>query len=364
MVIDFKCPMCGAGMEYDSELGKLECDSCGHTQDIEDAPETEQEETIEVAPFDGSQIPDETEVTAEFEEKEPTAYTEEQEFFCNGCGAAIVTEPEISATYCPYCGSAVAFKERLTGQYAPDKVIPFTISKKEAQDLFRKWAKNGILSPKDFMTEKRLGEITGVYVPFWLYDMNVLAEADCLCGKKRSYRKGDYIYHETKYYHVYRRANLSYLKVPADASVKMDDTTMDCLEPYNYGELKNFSPEYLAGFLAEKYGLNAQELQPRAKNRVRKYAEKYLTDSIRGYSTITYQKKECLVNKANEFYTLLPVWTLCYEYKGEKMTYTMNGQTGKIIGKAPVSGGRVAKWAGILYGGSLALLALLTYLVI
>ena len=364
MVIDFKCPMCGAGMEYDSELEKLECDSCGHTQDIEDAPEIEPEDTIEVKPFDGSQIPDETVVTPEFEEKETSVYGEEQEFFCNGCGAAIVTEPEISATHCPYCGSAVAFKARLTGQYAPDKVIPFTVSKKEAQDLFRKWAKNGILSPKDFMTEKRLGEITGVYVPFWLYDMNVLAEADCLCGKKRSYRKGDYIYHETKYYHVYRRANLSYLKVPADASVKMDDTTMDCLEPYNYGELKNFSPEYLAGFQAEKYGLNAQELQPRAKDRVRKYAEKYLADSIRGYSTTTYQKRECLVNKANEFYTLLPVWTLRYEYKGEKMTYTMNGQTGKIIGKAPVSGSRVAKWAGILYGGSLALLALLTYLVI
>jgi len=139
---------------------------------------------------------------------------------------------------------------------------------------------------------------------------------------------------------------------------------MDCLEPYNYTKLKKFSPEYLAGFQAEKYGLNATELQPRAKERVRKYAEKYLADSIRGYSSVTYQKKECLVNKANEFYTLLPVWTLNYEYKGEKMTYTMNGQTGKIIGKAPVSGGRVAKWAGILYGGSLAILALLTYLVI
>ena len=39
MVIDFMCPQCGAGMEYDSEQGKLTCESCGHTQDIEDAPE-------------------------------------------------------------------------------------------------------------------------------------------------------------------------------------------------------------------------------------------------------------------------------------------------------------------------------------
>jgi len=366
MVIDFMCPQCGAGMEYDSEQGKLTCESCGHTQNIEDAPEIDQEETIEVEPFDGSQIPDETELPKEeaFEEKEQNVYTEEQEFFCNSCGAAIVTEPEVSATHCPYCGSAVAFRARLSGEYAPDKVIPFTVSKKEAQDLFRKWAKNGILSPKDFMTEKRLGEITGVYVPFWLYDMNVDAEADCLCSKKRSYRRGDYVYHETKYYHVYRRANLTYHKVPADASVKMDDETMDCLEPYNYGEMKNFSPEYLAGFQAEKYGIDAEGLQSRAKGRAQQYAEKYLADSIKGYATTTYQKKECLVKRAREYYALLPVWTLCYEYKGEKKIYTMNGQTGKIIGKAPVSGSRVAKWAGILYGGSFALLALLTYLLV
>lgn len=338
-VIDFKCPMCAGILRYDSESGKLLCDNCGHTQDIAEAPEVERDEEDTIAP-------------------------EDQEFVCDSCGAVLVADPEVTSTCCAYCGSNVAIGERLKGKFAPDKVIPFTVSKEEAKAAYKKWAKNGLLTPRDFMTEKRLGEITGIYVPFWLYDMNVSAEAQCLCTKKRSKRQGDYIIQETDYYNVYRQANLNYEKVPADASVKMDDTTMDCLEPYNYTKLKKFSPEYLAGFQAEKYGLNAAELQPRARERVRKYAEKYLADSIRGYSSVTYQKKECLVNKANEFYTLLPVWTLNYEYKGEKKTYTMNGQTGKIIGKAPVSGGRVAKWAGILYGGSFALLALLTYLVI
>jgi len=71
-----------------------------------------------------------------------------------------------------------------------------------------------------------------------------------------------------------------------------------------------------------------------------------------------------LVKRTRDCYALLPVWTLCYEYKGEKKIYTMNGQTGKIIGKAPVSGSRVAKWVGILYGGSFALLTLLTFLLV
>lgn len=363
MVIDFKCPMCGAGMEYDSELGKLHCASCDYTEAIEDAPELEEEE-VTVEPFAPGEIP---ELKADFEEpeeKKETVYEEEQEFICENCGAVIVTDAETSATVCAYCGSAVALGERLHGKLAPDKVIPFTVSKEEAKAGYKKWAKNGLLTPKDFMTERRLGEITGIYVPFWLYDLNVNAEADCLCTKKRSHRRGDYIIHETDYYHVYRQANLSYQKVPADASVKMDDETMDCLEPYHYAELKDFNPKYLAGFQAEKYGEDADKLLDRVRLRVKEYAEKYLRENIRGYATTTYNRQEVVTNKRQHYYTLLPVWILNYEYQGEKKVYTMNGQTGKIVGKPPVSKAKVAKWAAILYAGSFLVLSLLTYLIL
>ena len=336
MVIDFKCPQCGGGMEYDSEQGTLMCRSCSFEQRIEDAPE----------------------------EKTKVVYEDEQEFFCNGCGAAIVTEPEVSATHCPYCGSAVAFRSRLTGQYAPDKVIPFTVSKEEAKQIYKKWAKNGILTPKDFMTEKRLGEITGLYVPFWLYDMNVDAKADCLCTKKSSRRQGDYIIQETKYYHVYRQANLSYRKVPADASYEMKDEIMDLLEPYSYEELTDFHPGYLAGFQAEKYGIDAKGLTGRVEHRLQKYAYDYIKNSINGYSSVTYQSQDCNVKELQHYYALLPVWILHYEYNGKKESYTMNGQTGKVVGKPPVSKARVAKWFSVLYGGSMALLALLSYLIV
>ena len=100
-------------MEYDSELGKLQCRSCQFEQAVTDAPEIEEEEFVQEL-FDGSTIPDEAEFPNEVEEKETSVYEEEQEFMCESCGAAIVTEPEVSATHCPYCGSAVAFSERYT----------------------------------------------------------------------------------------------------------------------------------------------------------------------------------------------------------------------------------------------------------
>ena len=88
------------------------------------------------------------------------------------------------------------------------------------------------------MTADRIQNITGMYVPFWLYNMQAQGDADATCTKVRSYTRGDYIYTETSYYHVYRRAKLHYKLVPTDASEKMDDNLMNRLEPFHYNDLK------------------------------------------------------------------------------------------------------------------------------
>src|SRR5699024_6058977 len=66
----------------------------------------------------------------------------------------------------------VVLRDRLTGKLAPKKVIPFQISKAQAQEAFVKWCRRGILTPPGFMTANRIKNITGMYVPFWMYDLN------------------------------------------------------------------------------------------------------------------------------------------------------------------------------------------------
>src|SRR5690606_30837637 len=125
-----------------------------------------------------------------------------------------------AATTCSFCGAGVVLQERLSGALAPAKVIPFTISKEEAMQAFKKWCRNGRLTPKGFMTADRIKGITGMYVPFWLYDLNTKAKVEAVGTKVRKYTRGDYEYTETKYYDVYRDIDLSYVKVPVDASEK------------------------------------------------------------------------------------------------------------------------------------------------
>lgn len=317
-VLDYKCPNCGGEMTFDSTSGMLSCGSCGRKDDIGQLSE---------APRPA--------VFAEGEAKE---------YHCNSCGAVVITEPETAATTCSFCHSSVVLSDRITGQYAPAMVIPFSISKSEAQQAFKKWCKNGRLTPDSFMKANRVQGMTGLYVPFWLYDLHSDVEVRAHGTKVRSYTRGDYIYTETQHFDVYRDIVLDYVKVPVDASEKMNDELMDKLEPFPYDQLKNFKTPYLAGFLAEKYNYDDRELMPRAQHKVDGYIDSYVRSTMSQYHTITYQSKNVDTTAKKADYVLLPVWVFNYDYNRKKYTFAMNGQTGKVVGRPPISKGKVTMW--------------------
>lgn len=327
MVIHYKCTNCGDDMTFNSQTGTLSCHSCGRQDHVEDYSE---------------QV-----MTPTFPEGEA------KEYYCQNCGAVIITETHTAATTCSFCGAGVVLKDRLSGFLAPAKVIPFTISKEEAIVAFRSWCKNGRLTPKGFMDGNRIKNITGLYVPFWLYDLNSDVEVSARCTKVRSYTRGDYIYTETKYYDVYRHINLDYIKVPVDASKKMNDQLMDRLEPYKYDQLKDFKTPYLAGYVAEKYSYDKKELLPRAKSKINRFIDAYIRSTISGYASVQYKNKNIRTKERKSYYTLLPVWIVSYDYEQSEHNFVMNGQTGKVVGKPPISAAKVAMWYSGIAGASL-----------
>ncbi|HHV13292.1 MAG TPA: hypothetical protein GXX75_23755 [Clostridiales bacterium] len=371
-VIHYKCPNCGADMAFDSQTGLLRCGSCGRTDNIERmAGKDPSHETGDVS-FDMDEE-DHKAADSAFEhdyhdpshEDEPSAHStfgenEATEYHCNNCGAVLITDAQTTATTCSFCGAGVVLGDRLSGSLAPAKVIPFTISKEQAQEAFKKWCKKGLLTPGDFMTADRIKNITGLYVPFWLYDLNGRGEAEATCTRVRTYTMGDWIYTETKWYHVYRKVDLNYNRIPCDASKKMEDSMMDKLEPFNYTNLKDFNMPYLAGYIAEKYDFTDEQMLPRIKERVGGYVDNYLRSTINGYNTVNINRKEINVRKRRADYTLLPIWMVCYDYRKAEHIFAMNGQTGKIVGKPPLSKQKIFTWFAAISAGSFLIMRLLT----
>lgn len=318
-VIEYKCPNCGSGMVFDANTGALSCQSCGRQDHIESISD----------PL--------TKVV--FSEEDRT-----REYHCNSCGAVIMTEPETSATNCTFCGSAVVLGDRLAGKLAPAQIIPFSISKEQAMEAFRKWCRKGLLTPSGFMTANRVQSITGVYVPFWLYDLKSDVEVHGRATKVRIYRLGDYEYTETKHYSIYRDIHLEYVKVPVDASEKMNDELMDKLEPFPYSKLEEFKTPYLAGYIAEKYSYTDSQLLSRAKDKIRSFIDSYISSTVTGYSTVSYTDVDIDTRAKHAEYVLLPVWMVNYSYNKKNYIFAMNGQTGKVVGRPPISKLKVTAW--------------------
>ncbi len=317
MIIHYKCPNCGNDMKYDADSSRLYCEFCGREDLVEDFPEEN--------------------INREFSD-------EVLEYHCDNCGANLITEEETIATNCSFCGAAMVIGDRISGDMAPSKLIPFSISKDRAQKAFKKWAGKGRLTPRGFVTADRIKNISGMYIPFWLYDLKTDGAVKGTGTKVRTYRSGDYIYTETSYYEVYRKIDLRYLKVPVDASKKMADGLMDLLEPYNYSDLKEFKPAYLAGFIAEKYDYDEQEMLPRAKAKIEDYVDSFIRSTSYQYASISFGYKDIDTKNENAYYSLLPIWMVYYDYKGKDYVFAMNGQTGKVVGKPPISKRKVLLW--------------------
>lgn len=333
-VIEYKCPNCGSGMVFDSETGMLSCHSCGRKDNIEQFSD----------PL-AKNIFSEDEV---------------MEYHCNSCGAVIMTEAETTATVCSFCGSAVVLGDRLTGTLAPAKVIPFSISKEEAMNAFKKWCRNGRLTPNGFMTADRVKGITGVYVPFWLYELHNNVEVHGHGTKVSSFRRGDYQITETQHFDVYRKLRLNYVNLPIDAAEKMNDELMDRLEPFPYDQLKSFKTPYLAGYIAEKYSYNDEELFPRAKEKINEYIQSSIQSATAGYTTMSFTDKQIDTKLQQADYVLLPVWVVHYDYNKKDHMFAMNAQTGKVVGKPPISKAKVTAWFAGISGVSLLSLKLIS----
>ncbi|MCM3015471.1 MULTISPECIES: TFIIB-type zinc ribbon-containing protein [Bacillus] len=334
MIISYKCPNCGSDMAFDSETGSLSCGSCGRQDNIESLPKEN--------------------IAARFSDDEA------KEYQCENCGAVLITEAETTATTCSFCGGAAILADRLSGHLAPAKVIPFTISKQEAEQAFRKWCKKGLLTPRGFMSADRIKSITGMYIPFWMFDLNSEVQVRANCTRVHQYEEGDYICTETEHFEAFRDINLDYLKIPVDASEKMKDELMDKLEPYSYEELKDFQTAYLAGYIAEKYNYTDEELFPRAKEKISSYIDSYIHSTFSGYTSVNVRDKQIHTKNVNSFYVLLPVWMVSYDYERAEHIFAMNGQTGKVVGKPPISRGKVAAWFSGIAGGTFLALKLVS----
>lgn len=135
---------------------------------------------------------------------------------------------------------------------------------------------------------------------------------------------------------------------------------MESIEPYNFSEALDFQTAYLAGYLADKYDIDAEESIDRANQRVKRSTEEAFAGTVQGYSTVTAENSSVQFHGGKARYALYPVWLLNTTWNGNQYTFAMNGQTGKFVGDLPVDKAAASLWtimlaaifAAVTYGGA------------
>ena len=72
------------------------------------------------------------------------------------------------------------------------------------------------------------------------------------------------------------------------------------------------------------------------------YSRTLLRNTIHGYTTVHVNAPRVITDRIHWDYTLMPIWILTYHRKNKRHTYALNGYTGKVYGRLPVSGKRLS----------------------
>ena len=349
--VAYQCPCCGAPLAYGAGSGKLECASCGNSYEL-DALEAmnESQETGSIQ-FD---IPTET-----FDESEAAQM---RAYICSSCGAELMTEETTTATECPYCGSLTVLPERIDNAVKPERVIPFTVTKEQAQAQFENYFKGKKLLPNVFLnTRNRIAEMRKLYVPYWLFDCRAAGSVVYNAEKRYTRREGDWEVTYTEHYFVSRAGMMDFEAIPVDGSVKLDNKITESLEPYDLSAAVPFVPAVLAGAMADHADVESTDCEERARQRVENSMENALRSTVSGYTSVIPRNRSFHTEEAKVTPVLMPVWLITTEKDGTTYTFAINGQTGKLTCDVPADTAKSWIWGGGTFAGVFALMCAIFY---
>ena len=346
---EYKCPNCSGAVKFDLSTQQMKCPYC----DAEFEMTALEEYQKELANYEGGAAPakdrlgwggSEAKAWENFEQDELSSGS------CPSCGAELLGNENTLAMVCPCCGNAQIVSRRITGVLKPNYVIPFQLDKKAAVEALKKFYQGKRLLPDFFKEENRVNNIQGVYLPFWLFDARVQAHIRYKATKVKAWSDSNYNYRKTDHYSVTRDGGMGFEKVPVDGSEKMDDNYMDAIEPFDYVKMKDFQSAFLAGYLAEKYDVDAEKCKERAGKRIKATVETEFAKSVTGYSSVRMESSTLDVQGGKVNYSLFPVWILNTKYKKENYLFLMNGESGRLVGRLPADPGKSWKYRLLFTG--------------
>ncbi|WP_201755411.1 hypothetical protein [Paenibacillus glycinis] len=335
----FPCAGCGGEMQFDTVSQTLKCRYCGNEQQI--------------AAGQGEAV---HEYVLDFSDETDAALldwgTEQQVVKCGSCGGEMLLPVGQTALVCAFCGSAKVLPQGNPGSIRPESVIPFRISKEQANQAFNAWRRKRWFVPNAFKAQSVNSNLNGVYVPFWTFDTNTASAYRAEVGvyhyrnetRTRTVNGKTETYTERVRYTVWHwtdgRHDRFFNDVLIPASGQYDSALLQKMNDFKLEQLAAYKPEYLSGFIAERYSVPLKQGWDAARSRVDDTLNGEIRRKIGGDELRNLSIDTRYYDRSYK-HILLPIWNANYRYKEKSYRYMVNGETGSVTGRVPKSAWKI-----------------------
>ena len=328
----FACPSCGAAVEFAPGTAGMVCPYCQATIDI--AP-----------PAEGSTKHDYLAYAAQ--SHKPVSELPAFELSCRNCGSA--QQATALAGRCASCRGPIVCTDDLGGELKdPDGIVPFVIDSGEAAACFKEWATSRWFAPSAMKKVAKTESMRGTYLPHWGFDDKTTSDYTGQRGE-HYYTTETYTTTEngqtvtrtrqvqhTAWYPAEGRVQRDFVDVLATGVSEPDTELLEKLGPWSTAAATGYAAEYLAGFDAPRYDVDADVGFGAAKHDMAEVIEDDVRHDIGGdeqriHSVTTYDS-DVLFRLL-----LLPLWIATYLTAGKTYRVYVNANTGKVIGQRPYS---------------------------
>ncbi len=335
--LSFTCPNCQGKMVFDAESQKLLCLSCSYSREATDDKKN-------------SSI-------VEYRLEEGLAKNASRGFglatkaiSCKGCGSIVSFEKSMTATQCSFCGSSQILELSDHRQVlTPESLVPFSIEQKTINALFSKWVHSLWLRPNALKKLARVIQVSGVYIPYWVFDARVHSDWQALAGY-HYYVTETYTERDANGHSVTKTRQVQHTRwVPAAgsrddfydeflicASKGLSQELAQKLKSFDTTQLKPYQPSFLSGWKAEEYQIDLNEGWRAAVQQMEQEQERRCSGDVPGDTQMALEVENRFSDERFK-HVLLPIWISAYQYRDKTYQFLVNGQTGEVQGKAPWS---------------------------
>ena len=336
----YECPACGAQAEWNPTTQKLVCPFCGTESPYK--IDREQGKVVEL---------DLVKALRELPEEERGWQTERRSVQCQSCRAVMVFDPSRVGQNCEFCGSpALVDYQEIRSPIRPQGVLPFRIDAHRVRDDIRRWWRSRWFAPGKLAFASLVDTVKSLYIPYWTFDAQVHCPWTAEAGH---YYYVDVPGVDNRGRPVMRRERRVRWEpasgvvdtffddeaVPGTQGVPLD--LLRKLEPFPTKEVVSYDTAFLSGHVVEHYQVVLLDAAQRSVEQMQAKLTMLCSQQIPGDTHRNLQIYPEFSGRTFK-HVLVPVWLLKYDFGAKPYQVIVNGYTGAIAGRHPLSFWKIA----------------------